>query len=116
MARAVGATPDQLREVGRSDAATALESLPEDDAELHDLEMAIMEAIAKLQAVFNLALGRKDTRALTTSADAIASVSKLLVDDESSDDAEVSGLSAAARRAAKRVGPEQAQQGGNEGG
>jgi hypothetical protein len=78
--------------------------------------MAIMEAIAKLQAVFNLALGRKDTRALTTSADAIASVSKLLVDDESSDDAEVSGLSAAARRAAKRVGPEQAQQGGNEGG
>lgn len=111
MARAVGAKPDDLRAVGRDDAATVLESLPADVRSgrgEHLLRMAVIDTLRQLTTVTELALKQEDTRALTTSTRVAVELAELLQDEPeevSLDESEPGGTAAAeARSALESVG------------
>lgn len=122
MARAVGATPDQLRSVGREDAAKALESLParpDPDRAEHLLNMAVIDALKQMNVITNLALEQQDMQALTTSTKVAVELAELLQEpkEEASFDEPQSALdevAAAAALAAQRVPLEEPKHGGHE--
>lgn len=121
MARAVGAKPDDLRAVGREDAAAVLESLPADVRSgrgEHLLRMAVIDTLRQLNTVTELALKQEDTRALTTSTRVAVELAELLQDEPeetaSSDEPEAGDDLDRLKGVVNRVGFEQAQQGNHE--